>query len=309
MTAPISPLPVATSKTARAPKSAKKPTSSRWDGVPLTLLISTLVAINVLGAPYYLAPATTRPRHPWHALLKPSGEIGQTAGILAFVIFVFLWLYPLRKRWKALKWTGAVGRWLDVHVTTALGLPLLLTIHAAWRSDGVIGLGFIAMLIVCASGVIGRYLYVRIPRTRTGVELTRDEVAAEQTAVLHELATALNEPIDDVRRLIEPVERKATTSVLGVLEGLLLNDVRRWQRRRELSAMWSRKGVSKAAIRKAVTLASREIALTDQVRMLEATQRVFKFWHIAHMPFALTALIAVTVHVVVVIAVGQTWFW
>ena len=73
--------------------------------------------------------------------------------------------------------------------------------------------------------------------------------------------------------------------------------------------MWSRKGVSKAAIRKAVTLASREIALTDQVRMLEATQRVFKFWHIAHMPFALTALIAVTVHVVVVIAVGQTWFW
>lgn len=309
MTAPTSPLPVATSKTARAPKSAKKPTSSRWDGVPLTLLISTLVAINVLGAPYYLAPATARPRHPWHALLKPSGEIGQTAGILAFVIFVFLWLYPLRKRWKALKWTGAVGRWLDVHVTTALGLPLLLTIHAAWRSDGVIGLGFIAMLIVCASGVIGRYLYVRIPRTRTGVELTRDEVAAEQTAVLHELATALNEPIDDVRRLIEPVERKATTSVLGVLEGLLLNDLRRWQRRRELSAMWSRKGVSKAAIRKAVTLASREIALTDQVRMLEATQRVFKFWHIAHMPFALTALIAVTVHVVVVIAVGQTWFW
>lgn len=307
MTAPTSPLPV--SATTRVPASAKKPTSSRWDGVPLTLLLSSLVAINILGAPYYLASPTSRPRHPWHQLLKPSGDIGQTAGVLAFLIFVFLWLYPLRKRWKSLRWTGAVARWLDVHVTTALGLPLLLTIHAAWRSDGVIGLGFIAMLIVCASGIVGRYLYVRIPRTKTGVELTRDEVAAEQMDVLQALSKALNEPIDELRKLIEPVERKATTSVWGVLEGLLLNDVRRWQRRRELSTLWARKGVSKSTIKKAVTLASREIALTDQVRMLEATQRVFKFWHIAHMPFALTALIAVTVHVVVVIAVGQTWFW
>jgi hypothetical protein len=308
MTAPTSPLPASTT-TARVPTPAKKPASSRLDGVPLTLLLSALIAINVLGAPYYLAPTTARPRHPWHQLLKPSGDIGQTAGILAFVIFVFLWLYPLRKRWKSLKWTGAVARWLDVHVTTALGLPLLLTIHAAWRSDGVIGLGFIAMLIVCASGVVGRYLYVRIPRAKSGVELTRDEVAAEQANVLQELSKALNEPLDELRKLIEPAERKATTSVWGVLEGLMLNDVRRWQRRRELSALWARKGVSKSTIKKAVTLASREIALTDQVRMLEATQRVFKFWHIAHMPFALTALIAVTVHVVVVIAVGQTWFW
>ena len=79
------------------------------------------------------APNALRPRHPWHTFLRPSGEVGQTAGILAFVIFAFLWLYPLRKKWRALAFTGAIGRWLDVHVTTALGLPMLLTIHAAWR--------------------------------------------------------------------------------------------------------------------------------------------------------------------------------
>ena len=123
-----------------------------------------------------MAERVRSPLHPW---LRPSGVIGQSAGILALAIFLFLWLYPLRKKVKALAWTGSVGRWLDVHVMAALTLPLLLAIHAAWRFDGVIGLGYTAILLVCASGVIGRYLYSHIPRARSGVELSRDEVAAQ----------------------------------------------------------------------------------------------------------------------------------
>ncbi len=266
--------------------------------------------INLAGASYYLAPLNARPRHALHALLRPSGTIGQTAGILAFVIFVFLWLYPLRKRWRALAFTGAIGRWLDVHVTTAIGLPLLLTIHAAWRADGVIGLGFGAMLVVCASGVVGRYLYVRIPRARSGVELSRDEVAGERDALLAEIAAALGDSVNTVRLAITPVEQAPATSVVQVLERLVLNDLRRFVHVRRLASTWAaRPGVDRRAISRAVKLASREMALTDQSRMLEATQRVFRFWHVAHMPFALTALIAVTIHVVVVIVMGATWFW
>jgi hypothetical protein len=266
--------------------------------------------VNLAGASYYLAPNAARPRHPFHAFLKPSGAVGQTAGILAFVIFVFLWLYPLRKKYRALAFTGAIGRWLDVHVTVALGLPLLLTIHAAWRADGVIGLGFIAMLVVCASGVVGRYLYVRIPRARSGVELTREEVTGERDALLSAIAVALGQPIDVVTRAITPAERAPATTIMGVLERLLLDDVRRYVRVRALSREWAaRPGVDRRSIKRVAKLASREIALVDQSRMLDATQRVFRFWHIAHMPFALTALLAVTIHVAVVVVMGATWFW
>jgi len=309
MTAPVSSLPHPVTRlvptTARAAKAR-----TRWDGLPVTLLLSALTMINLAGASYYLAPLKVRPRHALHALLRPSGTIGQTAGILAFVIFVFLWLYPLRKRWRALAFTGAIGRWLDVHVTMAIGLPLLLTIHAAWRADGVIGLGFGAMLVVCASGVVGRYLYVRIPRARSGVELSREEVATQRDALLADIAAALGDSVNTVRVAITPVERAPATSVLQVLERLLMNDARRFVQVRRLAASWAaRPGVDRRAISRAVQLASREMALTDQSRMLEATQRVFRYWHVAHMPFALTALIAVTVHVVVVIVMGATWFW
>ncbi len=283
---------------------------SRWASLPVTLLLSALTMINLAGASYYLAPSELRPRHAWHPFLKPSGTVGQTAGILAFLIFAFLWLYPLRKKWRFLAFTGAIGRWLDVHVTVALGLPLLLTIHAAWRADGVIGLGFVAMLVVCASGVIGRYLYVRIPRARSGVELTRDEVATERDTLLDAIAAAVGEPKDVVARTIAPEERAAATTVLGVIERLLLDDLRRVGRVRALTSQWASKpGVDRRAIARAVKLASREMALVDQSHMLDATQRVFRYWHIAHMPFALTALLAVTIHVVVVIVMGTTWFY
>ena len=66
--------------------------------------------------------------------------------------------------------------------------------------------------------------------------------------------------------------------------------------------------MSRAALDEAVRLASREMSLTQQSRMLDATHRVFRFWHVAHRPFAITALLAVAIHVAVVFAVGAVGF-
>ena len=249
-----------------------------------------------------------------HAWLRPSGYVGQSAGIIAFLIFVFLWLYPLRKKWKALKFTGSVGKWLDVHVASALLLPLLLAIHAAWRSEGLIGLGMVSMFVVILSGVIGRYLYTRIPRAKSGVEFTREEVAAERRSLIERLAAATGLSADDIDRTLDvspPDDRQENP--LKVLGKLLSNDLMRWRLTRQLRERWrtlapSNRPLSKKALREAVDLASQEISLTQQARMLTATQRVFRYWHVAHRPFAITALVAVAVHVVVVIAVGATWF-
>jgi hypothetical protein len=49
------------------------------------------------------------------------------------------------------------------------------------------------------------------------------------------------------------------------------------------------------------------MALSQQIRMLDQTNRVFRFWHAAHRPFAATAFLAVAVHVIVVVALGATW--
>jgi len=178
---------------ARRPAPTRAPQSSQRRGRALhaaVLLVACLLAgVLVYGAPYYRLPMAERVRDPLHAWLRPSGYIGQSAGIVALAIFAFLWLYPLRKRYRWLAWTGSVARWLDVHVSAALLLPILVAVHAAWRFGGLIGLGFWAMMLVWTSGLVGRYLYARIPRSRNGVELSRDEIAAERKRLLQTIAT------------------------------------------------------------------------------------------------------------------------
>ena len=295
----------------RAVRDARPPLAAqRW---PITIILATLCAANIAGAPYYRLSLADRARSPLHHLLRPSGVVGQTAGLLALSIFVFLWLYPLRKKYKRLAFTGSIARWLDIHILAAIGLPLLLAIHASWRFDGIVGLGYFAMMVVCASGVVGRYLYVRIPRSRSGVASSREEVAVERRTLITDIAAATGLDPFVVERSLSVSGASGSTGVMGTLLHLLSDDFTRWRLtralRRRLVEARGGAALDKKTLDRVVQLASREISLAQQLRMLDATQRVFGYWHVAHRPFAVTALVAVVIHVAVVIAVGATWFW
>jgi hypothetical protein len=289
---------------------------SRWEPslVAAFVTIGLLLLGTALGGSYYFAPLAERVRHPLHPWLRPSGYIGQSAGILALLVFIFLWLYPLRKRFRWLAWTGAMSRWLDVHVSVALALPFLAAIHAAWKFNGVIGLGYWSMIVVWLSGIVGRYLYVHIPRGATGLELSAEEIAAERHALMAEIARASGLPAAQV----EAVLRSDPTPLEGVgflktLALMLRDDFARRRAARALRRICAsgrgHRRIDRRALHEVVRLAGREMALTQQARMLEATRAIFRFWHVAHRPFAFAALVAVLVHVGVVIAMGATWFW
>ncbi len=278
------------------------------------LVVAGLLGLSGFGASYYLAEQGERVRDPLHPWLRPSGYVGQTAGIVALFIFVFLWLYPLRKSVRWLRWTGAMSKWLDVHVATALMIPVVTAVHASWRFDGLIGLGYWSMIVVCASGIIGRYLYVHIPRSASGLELTAEEIAAERRALLEAVAADTGLPHPQVEALLrsDPTPCEGL-GVVATLRRMAADEIARGRAARALRRLCEDRQVGsrldRRAVRRVVRLASREMALTQQARMLAATHRLFRLWHVAHRPFAVTALVAVLVHVAVVISMGMTWFW
>jgi hypothetical protein len=286
-------------------------------GVPFRAVftvIGILLVSSVIGGGYYFAPLEDRARSPLHQWLRPSGYVGQTAGILSLLIFLFLWLYPLRKKYRWLAFTGTMAKWLDGHVGVALILPFLAAVHASWRFEGVIGLGYLSMLVVAASGIAGRYLYVHIPRSATGLELTAEEIAAERQGLVGEIAKATGVAAAQV----EAVLRSDPTpcdglGFFGTLKRMVRDDFARWRSARALRRLCdSQYGAlrpDRRTVRRVLRLAHKEMSLTQQARMLAATQRLFRFWHVAHRPFAITALVAVLVHVGVVVAMGATWFW
>jgi hypothetical protein len=284
-----------------------------WDRVLLLVLLILPVAATVLGLSYYLSPAAERVRSDLHPWLKPSGAVGQSFGIAGLLLFLFMWLYPLRKAFGARRGLGSVGTWMRFHTAVGLSLPVLIAVHAGWRFRGLIGLGYLAMLIVSLSGVVGRYLYTRIPRSRNGLELSREEIAGRRRSLVTDIAAALAlDPASVELELTQAVRPAAGSGAWATVKRLVANDLVRWRSLRRLRARWSaprgrEPRVDRAVLDRAVSLARDEIRLSQQLDVLDATQRVFRYWHVAHRPVSITALLAVMVHVAVAILMGQTW--
>ena len=296
----------------RPPLLAREPRPRRWT---FKLFLVVLGGISIVGWPYYVLPIAARVRSPLHPWLKSSGYIGQSAGYLALAIFLFLWLYPVRKRFRWLAFTGAIARWLDVHVLAALALPWLVAIHAAWRFAGLIGLGFWSMMVVWFSGLAGRYIYARIPRSKLGVELTIEQIAARRKELLEEIARASGlEPGLVASTLAAGPVTAGHRGLVATLWRMIADDLARRRAARRLRRLWKahsprRRKHDRQMLGAMLRLARREMALGQQARMLDATHDVFRYWHVLHRPVAVAALIAVLIHVAVVVAVGATWLW
>jgi hypothetical protein len=294
-----------------APNSARRAPS--WDRTLLILLLTAALAATLLGLPYYLAPAAERVRSPLHAALRASGFVGQSFGIAGLLLFLFMWLYPLRKLFGARRALGSVGSWMRFHTVVGLSLPVLIAVHAGWRFRGLIGLGYFAMLIVSLSGIVGRYLYTRIPRSRGGLELSRDEIGSKRRSLVTEIAAALGaDPQEVEQALTATAAPEARGGTWSTMRSLVTSDIARIRAVRRLRARWSapRGGgprIERATLDRAVRLARDEIRLSQQVALLDATHRVFRHWHVAHRPVSVTALLAVLVHVAVAALMGQTW--
>jgi hypothetical protein len=295
---------------------APAPAPAAATGWPLLLILAIPSLVTAWGLPYYLASTAERLRHPLNGLLKSSGPIGLAFGVAALAMFVFMWLYPFRKSAKWLAWTGPVGRWLDVHIVMGLALPPLAAVHAGWHFDGLIGMGMLAMVIVSLSGVVGRYLYTHLPRSRSGLELSQEEAGAERRALLTNLSVATGLTPNELERDLALDPRPyENLGIARTFVRLLQDDWRRASTLRRLSREWAqaRRSVplDREELANALKLARREMALAQQLRALDATKRVFAWWHVAHRPFALSALLAVTIHVAVAIWVGgvRLDFW
>ncbi len=202
------------------PRAATKPATPRG----LAAVLAVLVAISLIGAPYYLAAPAERVRSPWHPWLRPSGYIGQSAGILALLIFLFSGSIPSARNTAG--WRGpdrCRAGWMPTS-WWRLALPLIAAIHASWRFDGLIGLGYLSMIVVCASGIAGRYLYVRIPRGQSGLELSAEETAAQRNELILQIATETGLTREEIEGTLR--SDPSPTEGIGLVRsvGLMLKD-------------------------------------------------------------------------------------
>jgi hypothetical protein len=66
-------------------------------------------------------------------------------------------------------------------------------------------------------------------------------------------------------------------------------------------------GLSKLKKKEILHKAKNEIVLSRRIGMLQTMQKLFKYWHIAHLPFAIAMFVIMVIHVIVTVVFGYRW--
>jgi hypothetical protein len=280
-------------------------------------VIALSIALSIYGWDYYTFDLVRRPLSPKHLILKPSGTVGLRLGMLGLFGFILVYLYPLRKHWRALGRFGKTQNWFNYHVLLGLTSPLIITFHSAFKEHGFAGMAYWAMVALVGSGLVGRYFYAQIPRNISAAELSVKEMQDLESALLDELRLDRYLEPSEIMQLFhlpDPKEVQSMTAYKALIRMISLDIwrvFRIWSLRRR-GAEASRRVVSWGGIlptrntelERAISLASKHAALSKRILFLSKTHRVFHLWHVVHRPFSLSFAVFVVFHVAVVTWLG-----
>lgn len=246
---------------------------------------------------------------------RAGDDTGYWIGVAGGVMMLMLFAYPLRKRFRVVQGWGKLKWWFWMHMVLGVGGPLLILLHSTFRIGSLnAGVALYSMLIVAASGVVGRFIYARIHRGLRGEKTTLKELQAkaglDQDEARSRLAFAPE--VELLLKAFEARELKAPNNLFTYLRRVFWLPLAQWWTYRKcLSALqapirqlahhsqWSvpelhaREGKCRRLIRRYLTAVTR-------VAQFTAYERLFSLWHVAHIPFVYLLILSAIVHVLAV---------
>ncbi len=254
---------------------------------------------------YYLTALARRPLHPLHEMFKPSGLVGQGFGVFGSLFCLLTLLYPLRKRWRRLENLGTPRTWFQFHIYFGIAGPLLATLHTTFKFGGLASICYWSMMLVMASGFVGRFLFAQLPRNQRGIMLSLKEIEAEIKVVQRHLETMGWRSEDGGAISATPPGRNFSAGWLSLL--------RLWLARRREMRVWRQRlraqGLSRATAHRVLSILSRKLFLEGSRVTLDLTTRAFSHWHTLHLPFTYLMFITLLIHAGLAIFLGYTWIF
>jgi hypothetical protein len=279
---------------------------------PALLAIGYTVGLGLVayflatGASYYLTPLHERARHPDYWTLKPGGTLGLQFGITGLVMMTVMHLYSVRKRIKVMRGLGALRNWLNGHILMGILGPLFVVLHSSFKVGGLISISFWSMVAVAVSGIFGRYLYLQIPRTRAGEEISLAEVEKQD----RELTRRLKEDFGADEAYLAAVEKasapRLTQGLPRALVAMLVEDTTGLTGRIKVPPP---PNVPPDVARKVARLVAQKRVLKRRIAMWDQVHRLFHYWHVVHKPFAVVMYLFVVLHVAVATMTGYGFGW
>jgi hypothetical protein len=266
---------------------------------------AAVLALLVAGADFYRTPLLERAHHDGYWHWKAGGSVGHKLGIVGSSMMVLMLLYSVRKRVGALRRLGPLSRWLDVHIYLGVFGPLLVVLHSSFKVQGLVALSFWSMVVVAWSGVLGRYLYLQIPRTRAGEEVALAELEAQDRELSGQLRTRFRLDEGQLARLDALVAVPTRTGLVGGLVRLVTDDLRLRSALREFAR--GCRSVPQQFVRDFERVVRQKANVHRRILLWDRVHELFHYWHVLHKPFALVMYLFMIVHVAVALVTGYGW--
>ncbi|MCP5063684.1 MAG: hypothetical protein GY936_14650 [Ignavibacteriae bacterium] len=264
------------------------------------------------GYDYYSTPAEEKFFSPEHLDLKPSGLWGHGFGIIGTLSMTLgVSVYMVRKRVKSLMRFGALKHWLEFHIFLCTIGPILVLFHTAFKFGGIVSISFWSMVAVFLSGVIGRFIYIRIPRTIEGEELNIEQIRTINKNLSLKLKAEYNVD-EEIINSIETLSSNGNSTTKSLVEFITEFIPEYFRNRKNIKTIDSKLKNSKVSKNKRIEIKKiikDKISITNRISYLRTMQNLFKYWHVAHLPFAIIMLVIMLVHVVVTITFGYRWIF
>jgi len=279
-------------------------------GFFIAIIIITTVYLAYQGYAYYSLSVENSFFHPKHQTLKPSGFIGHGLGIIgSLLILIGVSTYMLRKRIKLFSRIGVLKYWLEFHIFLCVLGPIMVLFHTAFKFGGLVAVSFWSMVAVVLSGVIGRYIYLQIPRTIEGREMNLNEINQIKDELNKKLTTVYKIDEQTLEEILNAVKERPDRSGESMIARSIAKFKFEHRTIKEVKTILRQHKVIGKSYNEVVSLIKDEISLNRKIDRLISMQNLFKYWHVAHLPFALLMLIIMLVHVVVTIIFGAHWIF
>ena len=276
----------------------------------ISIVLITMIGLTYKGMSYYRTSLEERFYHPDNNLLKPSGTLGHGFGIVgSLLIIIGVTTYMARKRYRFLSRLGILKYWLEFHIFLCTIGPLLILFHTAYKFGGLVAISFWSMVAVFLSGIVGRFIYLQIPRTIEGQELSQNDIRAMRTDIAEVLMGSYHLDKESYSLITDNIKKKTELYHSNIFVRFFNNYSDDHKTVSQVRGVLKKSIIQKNEKKQIIELIKADLKLNRKIERLSTMQNFFKYWHVVHSPFALIMLIIMVIHVAVTIVFGYRWIF
>jgi hypothetical protein len=247
--------------------------------------------------------------------LTAESGLGYALGIIGGSLMLLLLLYPLRKRMRRMRHWGGARHWFRMHMIFGILGPVLIVLHSGFKLGSTNGtVALVSMLVVAASGFVGRYFYTKIHHGLYGRRANfeelklNSEVGMLRVGFMFEFSPILSKRVQSFHAAAMAPAANVVHSVTRVL---LMGLWTRWvyvsillRLSHVLDREARRRGWTRKVKRQQERMVKRHLAsylaTARKVVELNFYEQLFALWHIFHLPLFVMLVITGIAHVVAV---------